>query len=561
MKEPGPNPYALLRRFTRDTRGVASVMGALITVMGLSLAAITLDVGHLYLVKRRLQGAVDAAALAAAGDPTNASAIAARVLAANGFPQSATIVAGNYTPDAKLPIASRLNTASGGQPNAVRITQTVPVTSFLAPFLSASTSSNIAATATASQTPMVSFAAGTELVNIQAGDLNALLGGLLGTNLSLSLLNYQGLASANVDALTFLDQLAIQAGVSAGTYGDLANAHITMTQLATAIRLALNIRPSGNNSAALDALNLISLQTPASASALVNQLVDTVLLQTRQIGSITQQLPTPIPLNVLDLISALARADGSGHLTSLSTGVGTLITVKLAIGAPMASAALAHVGTTISTAQARLALRVSLTVLDILGTKVGVDLPIYVELANGTATLTGTPCRKDGTMVTLSAATQAATARFGSVASDSDFLNFSQPPVVQPASNAVALQLLGIPLSIGVTGVFPIGAGAPVSQNFTQSDIDNQVIQSASANSALLSGLAGQIHFVSPNGLSGLITGLLNPVLNLLNPILAAALTPLDGTLNALLGALGVKLGAIDTVVRGVRCGTPMLVT
>jgi uncharacterized membrane protein len=561
MKEPGPILHALLKRFARDTRGVASIIGAMMMVLGLAITAVTLDIGHLYLAKRRLQAAVDAAALAAAGDPANADAIAARVLAANGYSQAPIVAAGAYTPDADLPIVNRLDTTPSAQRNAVRVTQTISAASFLAPFVGAGTASNIIATATASQIPVVSFAAGTGLADLDNGQLNAVLGGLLGSSLSLSLVNYQGLANTNVDALTFLDQLAAQVGVTAGTYGDLANANITMAQLAAAIRAALNIHPGGNDSAALDALNLISLQTPAAASALVGKIVDTTLWQSRKVGSIVQQVPGQVTLNVFDLISAMARAYGPGHIANLTTGIGTIITTRLAVGSPMASVALARVGTTVSTAQTRLALRVQLTTPPLLGTTVGVDLPIYLELASGSATVTAIPCRADGTMVSLSAASQAAAARFGSVASDSDFTNFGASPVVQPASGAVTLKILGIPLSVGVSGTFPLAAGAPTAQNFTQSDIDNGVIHSASGNGGLLSGLAGQIHFDPPGGLGTLVTNLLNPVLDLLRPILVGVVSPLDSTVDTLLRTLGLRLGTIDTVVHGARCATPTLVT
>src|SRR6185312_15531860 len=75
MRKPGLNLCALSRRFFRDRRGVASIFGVMVILTGFGFSVMVLDIGHLYLEKRRLQSAVDAAALAAAGDPTNASAI------------------------------------------------------------------------------------------------------------------------------------------------------------------------------------------------------------------------------------------------------------------------------------------------------------------------------------------------------------------------------------------------------------------------------------------------------------------------------------------------------
>jgi uncharacterized membrane protein len=561
MKEPAPVCHALMTRFSRDERGVASLIGALMMVLGLAFAAITIDAGHLYLAKRRLQGAVDAAALAAAGDPADAAAIAARVLAANGYAQPATVVTGAYTPDPAIASSARFGTASGAQTNAVRVTQTITVTSFLASFLGAGGPSDIVATATASQIPLVSFAAGTGLADLDNGQLNAVLGGLLGTTLSLSLANYQALAATNVDALTFLDQLAAQAGVTAGTYGDLANTAVSMAQLTTAIRAALDIHPSGNNSAALDALNLIALQTPASVASQLVTLADTALWRSRRIGSIVQQNPGQVTFNVFDLVSAMARAYGPGHIVDLGAGLGPGVTARLAVGSPMASMALARVGDSVSTAQTRLALAVSMTTTPLPGTTVGVDLPVYVEVASGTASVAAIPCRADGTMATLSAASQAASASFGSVADDADFLNSGASPAVQPASGAITLKILGIPLSVGVAGTFSLAAGAPATRDFTQGDIDDGIVKSSSGGGGLLSGLAGQIQFVAPTGLGTLVAGTLNSVLDLLRPILVTALSTLDGQVDTLLRALGLRLGTIDTVVHGVRCGIPTLVS
>ena len=187
MSDPALRLCALSKRFIRDQRGIASIVAAMLMLLGLGLSVFTLDVGQLYLTKRRLQGAVDAAALAAAGDPTNAATIVAHVLADNGYAQSATIATGAYTPDPAIPVANRLDTTPSAQKNAVRVTESVSVQGYLASIFGGAMLSNVTATATAAQTPVVSFSAGTGLASITNGQLNAVLGGLLGTNLSLSL--------------------------------------------------------------------------------------------------------------------------------------------------------------------------------------------------------------------------------------------------------------------------------------------------------------------------------------------------------------------------------------
>jgi len=572
MSGPSLKPCALFKRFIRDQDGVASIVAALLMVLGLGLGVFTLDVGHLYLEKRRLQGAVDAAALAAAGDPANAAAIAAKILTKNGYAQPATVVTGAYTPDPSLAVASRLNTGPAAQKNAVRVTETVSVQGYLATVIGGDLLSNVTATATATQTPLVSFSAGTGLASLSNGQLNAVLGGLLGTTLTLSLVNYQALASTNVDALTFLDQLATQAGVSAGTYGDLANTSITMGQMVAAIRTALNIHPSGNNSAALDALNLIGLQSPAGVAAATGNIVNTAIWQKRQVGMIVQQVPGQTAFNLFDLVSAMARAYGSGHMVNVGTAISVPVTnssviTHLSLGSPMTSVALAPVGTSIATAQARLALTATVTNVNLGVATATISLPLYVTLASGTATVTAIPCQTGGTMATITAAAQAATAQIG-VVSDTDLKNFASNPVIQPAG-VVTISVLGIPVAIAASGSSSVAAGAPTAENFTQADITAGTVKSASGSGAgtIISGLVPNMTLTTTLLSSGgLLTTTINNTLNatilpLLRPVLVSLLSALDAPVDTLLRSLGLRLGVMDTVVHGVRCGTPTLVT
>lgn len=575
MSGPSLKPCALFKRFIRNQGGIASVVAAMLMTLGLGLGVLTLDVGHLYLEKRRLQGAVDAAALAAAGDPANAATIATQVLANNGYAQTATVVSGAYTPDPALPIASRLNTDPAAQKNAVRVTQTASIRGYLAAVIGGDLLSNVVATATATQTPMVSFSAGTGLASLSNGELNAVLGGLLGTTLSLSLVNYQALASTNVDALTFMDQLAIQAGVTAGTYGDLANANVTMGQMVAAARAALSIHPSGNNSAALDALNLVGLQSPAAAATTTGNIVDTTLWQKREIGSIVQQTPGATAFNLFDLVSGMARAYGSGALVNAGTAISVPVTnssviTHLSLGSPMTSVALAKIGTSITTAQTRLSLTATVTNVN-LGVpgflSATISLPLYLTLASGTATVAAIPCQTSGTMATITAAAQAATAQIG-VVSDANLKNFSSNPTVQPAG-IVTISVLGIPVAVTASGSSSAAAGSPVTENFTQADIAAGTVKSASGSSSgtLISGMApGMTISTTLLSSGGLLTNTINNTLNtivvpLLRPVLVSLLSALDAPVDTLLRSLGLRLGVMDTVVHGVRCGTPTLVT
>jgi len=170
-------------------------------------------------------------------------------------------------------------------------------------------------------------------------------------------------------------------------------------------------------------------------------------------------------------------------------------------------------------------------------------------------------------MATITAAAQATTAQIG-VVSDTNLKNFASNPVIQPAT-IVTISVLGIPVAIAASGSSSVAAGAPTPQNFTQADITAGTVKSTSGSGAgtLISGLAPNMTLTTTLLSSGgLLTTTINNTLNatvlpLLRPVLVSLLSALDAPVDTLLRSLGLRLGVMDTVVHGVRCGTPTLVT
>jgi len=568
-----PNQRACLsRRFARDARGAVSIIAALMIVLALGLSVLVIDAGHLYLAKRRLQSAVDAAALAAAGDTVQAAVLAGNSLAANGYDRTATIETGIYTADPALAASARFAPAATDA-NAVRVTKTVETPTFLAGIFGMGQSSGVKASATAARIPAVSFAAGTSVTEVDADQLNQMLGGLFQVG-ALRGISYDALASADIDALPFLDQLAARTGVTAGTYGDLANASVTLGQMLAAATAVLNIQGGGNN-AAVDALNLLSLQLPQSASMTLGQVIDAALWRKREIGSVVQQDSGQTRINLLDMVTAAARVYGAGHLVSVSSGAtiplagAVTVTTNLVVGSPMTGVALSPAGTSISTAQVRAAVTIRSNTRIPLGVgSFTVTLPVYVRLGGGTATATRIPCVRDGIRATITAGAQAGLARIGTVV-PSDLVNSAGDPPIGPAALAaieVKLPLVTIPVSINVGGTIPIAEVTGQPLDFTQALIDAGTPRTAAGSNSghIFTGLTNPaIGFSFPP--AGAVTDLLNATLNtlvlpLVTPLLSALLTALDPIIDALLRALGLRLGVIDVMVRGVSCGAPTLV-
>jgi uncharacterized membrane protein len=263
----------------------------------------------------------------------------------------------------------------------------------------------------------------------------------------------------------------------------------------------------------------------------------------------------------------MARLYGSNHLADLGTTLSlpitnTSVSAYLSAGQPMASVALATVGTTIQTSQVRLALNVTAAKVNLGLASAEVTLPLYVQIASGEARVAAVPCQANGTMATIAATPTAATVQVGAV-SQAQLQDFSQTPAPGPAT-VVQLTVLGIPLTIQASGSAAIAAGAATNLNFTQAGIQSGTLQTAigSDGSHLIGGLANNLTLtVNGSGITGVVTGLLNStVMPLLRPLLTSILSALDPTVDNLLRTVGLQLGTLDVTVHGVSCGRATIV-
>jgi uncharacterized membrane protein len=186
-----------------------------------------------------------------------------------------------------------------------------------------------------------------------------------------------------------------------------------------------------------------------------------------------------------------------------------------------------------------------------------VNLPLYVEVASGTATLDGVSCgRPDITIssVTLGVTPGIVDAWIGNV-SAADMTNFT----AKPNPGAATLVNLG---AITVTGRAHAGMGntTPASVSFSYADITAQTKKTVSTTdftssltASLLGGLSLKVN-VGPLGLP--IPGLGPTVTG----IIGGATMSIDQVLAQVLATLGVGIGQADVWVSGIRCDGAVLV-
>jgi uncharacterized membrane protein len=550
----------LFRRFARDTRGNFAIMGAGCMVLVLGCAALGVDVGSIYADRRKSQSAVDLAAIVAASNLGNATAAATATVTQNGYPANALVAVepGTYTANAALAPQARFVTPATGAANAARVTlKTQTPLYFARMFTGGSSHFDITSTAVAANTAVASFAIGSRLVSLNGGLLNAMLGGMLGTTLSLSAMDYSALIDAHIDAFDFLTALATRVNLTGMTYNDVLSGNVKVADVVAAM-LSAQQAANGLN-AATTALSNISLALAGLTTTIVpGRLIDAGPYANMTAGT---KPKTGVSVSVFDLLSAAgALANGSNQIAaSVNLGLPGIAAVSLTatVGEHPQGTSWMTVGTqgaSVHTAQTRVLLTIQLLGS---GSVSAVNLPVYVEVASGTATLDAVSCSRPdiaNSSVTLGVTPGVVDAWIGNVTA-ADMTNFTSPP----NPGAATLVNLG---AVTVTGRAHAGMGntTPTSVAFSYSDISAQTKKTvtttnftSSLTGSLLRDLALSVN-VGPlglpiPGLGGTVTG-----------IIGGATASIDQVLASVLATLGVGIGQADVWVSGIRCDGAVLV-
>ncbi len=561
----------LASAFARDRRGVTAMLTALCFMALMASAALAVDLGHLFMRSRQLQGIADLAAMASVqaldpGASTSPQAAAAATAALNPWPGSvsASAISGVYTADATAPASKRF-VAGGVSPNAIQVSLTAPVPLYFAGLLIGRSSLNVTRSAIAARAQYAAFSIGSGVAALNGGVANALLSALTGSQVQLSVANYQALASANVDLLSYIPGLQTRAGLKALSFDQvLASSVAPATALAA---LADTLNASGQSAAASSA------QALAAASA---GLSPTPLGALFDLGPYAAQDHTAdnkaeaLSVNASSLAYALIEAANgtrqlSVSLDGLAPGVAKL-SLSLAIGQrPSHSPWLTVTDAgqvVIRTAQMRLYLQAGLAP-GLLSTLTGgalINLPVYLEAGSAQAKLVEMECPSSAAdqALDLSVSPSLGTLAIGQV-DPSTLAAFSTPQTVQPATLVDALLVRATAsASIAVGG----GQASWQPVRFTQADIAGGTLKSVFTNDIARASVASllsttSIQVQTPVGALGLPPA---GTPSLLQTALTQAAPSLDAVIGQVEAVSGVRLGEADVWADGLRCHGAALV-
>ncbi len=545
LLRPGRRLGRALPRFGGDRSGNVIILMALGSTALMGAAAVGVDLGVVVQARRKAQGAVDIAAMLAATDLANATPSGRRSLADNGYgTATASVVTGSY--DAGTAAGTRFQ-ANGNPANAVQVGLSTAVPVHFGRVVGLPATVPIRVTGTAATAQFAAFTVGSGLASLDGSGLpNAVLGALLGTRLSLSLMDYNALAGARIDTLRVLDALATSLNLQAASYSRIVQATASIGQILMAVRSA------SQDSAVVSALGGLLNALPNAGNLVpigqIDALADAAALAPGR------GLAGPA-VQVMGLVSAAASlANGQNQVAiDLGATIPGLLSTKLtlAVGERQRSSGWVRPNTanaTVRTAQTRLLIESTLAAPLGLGQ---LALPLYVALAPAQGTLRSLSCSASGRQVTLDGQTGAATLAIASVSRGAINGGDTGPDLSQPA---VILQL---PLlQVSGRAQTTIASGAQ-SLTFTEADIAAHTVRGISSGAvaqSMTGSLLGSLNLqVNGIGLSPLIAPAISTTL-------AAAAPSLDLVLAGVLKVLGLRVGYADYDIDGVLCGQAVLV-
>ena len=573
----------LFSRFCTSRRGNVAVMAALSAPLVVAGLAVSVDYAALVKQRRSEQATADLAAIAAAADPMQARMLVERYYADNGLNYAVqdesgvhmaggqsipsvsqlntgkapdcvvTVETGHYEPDPSLPVAARFQTGAL-TPDAVRVKQSCRGHLYFASAMMSEPKIDVAATA--SSRKLASYWIGSRAGSIDGGLANAVFGALFGTTVSLKVVDYNALMSANVDILSTLKTLGTNINMSAVSYNDLLDADITLAQFFKAIRVGGNV--NGTVQATLRTLE--ATVGRSNRTIKLSQILNLASIGKQQVGT---GYGSDSTADAYSLIRAAAAVSNGQHQVEINfdftlPGIGNA-NFRLMVGEPPVGAqsvAINSPGSLVRTAQIRTMVTFTQGALPSLA-GISLRVPIFLEVANSEARLAGIQCNANGVAsVKVETYPGVAELTVGEVDQNA-FINFGNKPRVTPAT------LISAP-GVAVTGSAQVDVNNMIGSllDFSRADIDTDKVKNVSVSTPFTSYMSSIIKNLNLNVNVGGVGLSLPP--DVYRKAVIGALSNMSVPADQLLGAFmfiwGIKIGEADLAVTGASCSTPSLV-
>lgn len=384
-----------MRSLAGDRKGSVITVFAFSAMILAVLTAIVMNQISFYLAKRKLQDAVDMTTLMVMDSGVitvgNAQTLLEQQL--NQPVANVVVTQGRYSANSNIAEANRF-IPNATPYNAVHVSAEIAADKVMLGGMLAD-NLKISAAARGARRTTASIVMGSRLVRVEGGLSAALLDATLGYKGKLTVMDYESLVGANVDALQFLQALNIKADIKALTFDDVLSAPVSVGYIVDAMVATM---PNG----AVQALVKKAAPVAGGNKVVLNQVLD--------LGSITN-LPVnsvlaggTLPLSVGEILGASVALADKDHQIAVNLGAvlgdNSIADVSLDVGEKprvLDYKGKADKGAKVSTSQ--LALHIGALGL----------LTVDVSLANAVVQIDDIKCKADGSgEVVLKATTEAA---------------------------------------------------------------------------------------------------------------------------------------------------------
>ncbi|KAB0681268.1 pilus assembly protein TadG-related protein [Aureimonas leprariae] len=545
---------AALRRFTVARNGSALVGFALALPVLLGAAAFGVDTGVLFLERRALQKAVDAAALAAVLQPSGeAPGVVRRVMAANGAADAAfELRFGRWEGDRGRDPDARFGHA--GEVNAVSLEASRRVPTLFARIFG-QLEKPIGARARAVALPAVSFALGSRLASVDPPLADAVLEPLVGSGLGLTVMDYRDLARSTVRTDGFLRMLAGATGLPSSSRAREVLAR--PVSLSVMLSVAAGELARDGDRAGAATMRKASRHVADGAATVVP--ADLLGLDP-DFADLRLDYPNralAARLSVLSLLSAALTERGIGNAATARFGLPGIAEAKalLLLGeAESGARALSLGGAAASAETAQLKARLLLTAgAGVAGATL--DVPVELVAAGARAEVVAATCSADPAKREVKLAVQPGVVRLS--------LGNSSPTLGELSITGKPLpaRLVDAPLvTVEGSATATLRQTAPTVVSFRGAEIGSgatKTVRTRTLASSLVAGLFDDADLHVRAGALGLAFPLAAA------PVRAALATlaePTDEVLDALLAVAGIGLGEADVRVDDLVCSNARIV-
>ena len=581
----------MMKRHTRRAGAARRMQGAIAITAALWLMTIIIalgvvDVGHVWWMKRHLQGVADMMALAGAQrlDDTcgGAQTSVAQIALQNGYSGSYAVTCGRF--DTALNQLGPVVAPYTG-PNAVRVALTSNVKYWFMPMIG-SNGTGVSVASTSRVVNIGAFTLGSTLATLNTGNsalLNSVLSTLLGSAVNLNIVSYRALANAQIK----LGDLAAQ--INSNGVNDVVQMLGTSPTLKQVISAINNIVPSTD--ASKNALNQLTGWANTNSGGLTVPMNGTSGAGLLSIGLDNINAATKVSVNALDaiMVSAMVANAKSGNVAPITAAValptGLLndpanSSVQIKLGQPpvLAIGEAGSLTAVARTQQVQVLLNLQVNVgsggLLSVPSILKVSLPLYLAVAPATASLAQTQC---GAGLSDSSSTIKVQPGIASMCMADNAVNLFNGSSSACGATTTLVNVLNLITVTGAGGSVPLNPGT--SQTHTFSGVGNQIAAPnpfVANSNAVGSDLATALS-TSGNTLIGNLTskltitvlgiplslgalGLSAAVQNITDGVVKTIAPALNSVLSQVLNLVGAQVGVATVTDVSLTCGNVQLV-